>query len=304
MITTSFFSYKGGSCRSTTTMNTSYFIATELNATAEKPIILVDMDVDSAGLTILFESHYIADKLTVQELMKMPDNGVNEILDPNYRGNISGHPFFSQLIPVGKRLGLQDNRAALLLAADISHNSLFTVDERTSNIIGRVRNICEKYECAALIFDTPTGAQVNATISLGNSDIIVCCMRPTFQFRAGTAKFLCESFSNGLEYNYILCPTAVSKQQVELPGGVIMPDGLRDLYVEDVIFPIEKINYRDHIDERMILNNDGILGIPEVALFKWKEACLSNIDRISEDEEEAFKCYNYLARLIIEDVIG
>lgn len=304
MITASFFSYKGGSCRSTTTMNTSYFIATELNATEDNPIVMVDMDVDSAGLTILFESHRKAEKLTVQELMTMPDNMINELLDPNFDGILAEHPFFSKLVPVGKRLGLNEDRAALLLSADISHNGTFTVDERASTIISRVKNLCERQGCEALLFDTPTGAQVNASISLGNSDVIVCCMRPTYQFRAGTAAFLCESFKNGMEYEYILCPTAVSKQQVVLPGGIVMPDGLQDLYIKDVIEPIERIDYRDHINVRMIINDDGILGIPEVALFKWKEACLSKIERVSDDEDEAFRCYNYLAKLIIEDVIG
>ncbi len=302
MITASFFSYKGGSCRSTTAMNTCYFIATELKATAEKPIVMIDMDIDSAGLTILFESHFQEDKLTVQKLMKQPDNTLNELLNPNIKTTLSEHPFFSKLIPVGNRLGLPDNRAALLLAADISHNGTFTVDERSFNIFSRIRNLCDKCGCAALIFDTPTGAQVNASISLGNSDIIVCCMRPTYQFRVGTASFLCESFKGGADYNYILCPTAVSKQKVELPGGNVMPDGLRDLYVEDVLDPIDELGFLDHIDERMIINDDGILGIPEVSLFKWKEICLSKIDRNNADEEEAFKCYNYLAKRIIEDV--
>ena len=313
MITTSFFSYKGGSCRSTTTMNTAYFLAkqtegpTEEEATAEKPIVLVDMDVDSAGLTILFETHNIKDKLTVQGLIGTPENELNALFRSNYKGELSGHPFFSQLIPVGKFLGLKDNRAALLLPADISNNGKFTVSEKEAQIFTTMKSVCRQCGCKALIFDTPAGAQVNANISLSNSDIIVCCMRPTYQFRAGTTRFLCESFENGKEFNYILCPTAVSKQEVILPGGTVMPDKLAELFVSDVINPISNVKVGnetglEHIDERMIRGNDnGILGIPEVALFKWKEACLSNLDELSDDEKEALECYKYLAHLIKED---
>lgn len=50
-----FYSYKGGSGRSTTAINTVNRLIKEIGATPESPILLVDSDVESAGLTYFFK---------------------------------------------------------------------------------------------------------------------------------------------------------------------------------------------------------------------------------------------------------
>lgn len=49
-----FYSYKGGSGRSTTTVNTLNHLIDELGASPEFPILLVDADLESSGLTFFF----------------------------------------------------------------------------------------------------------------------------------------------------------------------------------------------------------------------------------------------------------
>ncbi len=49
-----FYSYKGGSGRSTTAMNTVQHLISELGASPERPILVVDADLESAGLTFFF----------------------------------------------------------------------------------------------------------------------------------------------------------------------------------------------------------------------------------------------------------
>ena len=49
-----FYSYKGGSGRSTTTMNTVLHLIDELGADPQNPILLVDADLESSGLTFFF----------------------------------------------------------------------------------------------------------------------------------------------------------------------------------------------------------------------------------------------------------
>ena len=49
-----FYSYKGGSGRTTTLLNTTKHLAEILNASKEHPILLVDADLESAGLTYFF----------------------------------------------------------------------------------------------------------------------------------------------------------------------------------------------------------------------------------------------------------
>ena len=51
----SFYSYKGGSGRSTTAINTVKHLAVEMKASPEHPILLVDADLESAGLTYFFD---------------------------------------------------------------------------------------------------------------------------------------------------------------------------------------------------------------------------------------------------------
>ena len=56
-----FYSYKGGSGRTTTLLNTTKHLLDQLQASPEKPLLLVDADLESAGLTYYFDS---ADKFT------------------------------------------------------------------------------------------------------------------------------------------------------------------------------------------------------------------------------------------------
>ena len=57
MKTITFYSYKGGSGRSTACVNFTYFFAKEVNATVDNTIIIVDCDIDSAGLTYLLQKN-------------------------------------------------------------------------------------------------------------------------------------------------------------------------------------------------------------------------------------------------------
>ncbi|MBE6630415.1 MAG: hypothetical protein E7624_06165 [Ruminococcaceae bacterium] len=58
-----FYSYKGGSGRSTTAMNTVYHLISELDAGPANPILVVDVDLESAGLTFYFnqEGRFMSD---------------------------------------------------------------------------------------------------------------------------------------------------------------------------------------------------------------------------------------------------
>lgn len=63
-----FYSYKGGSGRSTTAINTVNHLISELGACKEHPILLVDCDLESAGLTYFFKcqskfTHVFSDQL-------------------------------------------------------------------------------------------------------------------------------------------------------------------------------------------------------------------------------------------------
>ena len=50
-----FYSYKGGSGRTTTLLNTTKHLIDKMGASPQKPILLVDSDLESAGLTYFFD---------------------------------------------------------------------------------------------------------------------------------------------------------------------------------------------------------------------------------------------------------
>ena len=70
-IVATYFSYKGGAGRSTTCFNTLPFLVEESEAYKNAPILLLDMDVESAGMTYLLNQQDVfKDKYDVKELLK------------------------------------------------------------------------------------------------------------------------------------------------------------------------------------------------------------------------------------------
>ena len=55
MTNISFFSYKGGAGRTSLLYNVIPFMADKLGATEKEPIIVIDLDIDSKGLTYLID---------------------------------------------------------------------------------------------------------------------------------------------------------------------------------------------------------------------------------------------------------
>ena len=184
MLSVSFFSYKGGAGRTSLLYNTIPFIAKRLNATSENPIIVIDLDIDSKGLSYLIESDSAINSIDV-----LKGNFVDEMGD--YK--ISEHPFFKKLSPIGFKLGLgmEKNNSVLFVSANITNENNKYIG-KSSNFdaedidLTRLYQLCSGMECKALIIDTPTGTQVSGKAALSVSKNIVTVMRITKQFRLGT----------------------------------------------------------------------------------------------------------------------
>ncbi len=70
-----FYSYKGGSGRTTTLLNTVKYLINDLGASPSKPILLVDADLESAGMTYYFECEKrFTDELNTNNMMKRYDD--------------------------------------------------------------------------------------------------------------------------------------------------------------------------------------------------------------------------------------
>lgn len=290
-----FFSYKGGAGRTSALVNLIPVLGDEdhLCASAQNPIILVDMDIDSAGLTYLLDKADEAyrSNVYVQYCLGQGIPGRN-----NTSADITRHPFFSNLCKVGEFFGLEEDAVLFLPAKDggmIEDSNSSNYDAKTSPHLTDMLELCAEYECAAIVFDSAAGDQMTAKWSTNSTQIMVCCMRPTKQFRDGTIRYL-KRFERENNYkDIIIVPNVVPPMRMSIDG---------DMY------PVTaKLNLKNAIS-RELDSNKNILhlelltgdefGIPMVPRFMWLEGVLANIEDRNEDEERAFQKYTLLADVI------
>ena len=302
--TISFFSYKGGAGRSTLAYNVIPILASEhFKPTKEHPIIVVDTDVDSCGMSYLVNvgKDDITDDNCVQYLLS---NGCVE------RNNkpLSAHPFLGKLCPVGHAYGYPINDAILLLPAKdgkaIAGNDNYS--DKNNPFIGKVKSfirVCSEYGVAAVIFDSAVGNTATANVSNEASDVIVCCMRPTKQFTDGTERFLrsIEHMDgvgkNFTEKNIILVPNAIPRNEITING---------DKYPETAFSKIRN-NFQNRFNNDYTLHTYHFdmlekeeFGIPVVDRFMWQEDILFNRNDLDENEKVVLGRYKKLAGIINE----
>ncbi len=292
MKTITFYSYKGGAGRSSTTLNTLPYLVESMRASASSPIIVLDMDLDSAGMTYLLglDVHF-KDRYDVKSFL-MGDESWSDAP----AGSLAEHEFYQKLVPVGETLGVE-NGAVLFLGVDdaklVDPNQM---DGTKEGVFNKLRRFCRKNGIKAVVIDSSAGDQFSAVLSTGAADDIVCCMRPTMQFRIGTFNYLHRLSEKTQDKRIVLLPTVVPSSDKEIDGEM-----QRDKAIKNICARVEDL------DMRMVRTDfvtEGCLGINEVERFKWKEGVLYKIGQTSEltaDEKEATRRYSKLARILSED---
>jgi len=227
MLRVSFYSYKGGAGRSTTSWNTIERLVKIMKPDVKKPFVIVDTDTESAGSTFLYNADrffYMNNKFaSVQK--RMTDSG--GISYTTSSPSSEKEEFFKGMYPIGRFFGLPETEenAVLLIGANLHKTSASeaSVSEDDVKAKEQIRNFhnnipvaCKACGAKALFFDTPSGTQFLARRSIWESNIVVCCMRPTSQFREGTRgqliNFIRDEVERDIERKYILTPTAVCGQ--------------------------------------------------------------------------------------------
>ena len=297
-----FFSYKGGAGRSTLALNTIPILAAEhYKPTPEKPIIIVDMDVDSCGMSYLLAPNVaISNETNVQNLLY---HGCNTMKVDE----IKYHPFMKGLIPVGHAYGYPQNDAVLLLPAK---DGLAIDSERGSNYNGSNEeaafntfiDVCEDFDVPLLVIDSAVGNNLTANISNRVSDVILCCMRPTTQFVNGTKRYL-ESLEGpkdiGLRKNIIVVPNVVPQDRITLDNAIYP-----DYAVSNIKNSFNSLFGGTGRRHRYCLDflSENAFGIPAVKSFMWREDLLyiKDADSLLPDEKLAIQRYKALAAKIYE----
>lgn len=313
MAINSFFSYKGGSGRTTTTLNTLYYLIREINPESSHPLVIIDADNESYGLSMLLkkpgESYRIDKSLQGLGLTARQDTFVCNGRPDDWHSYRNLAEFF---IPVGHYFtkDIEDD-AVLLLRSDVTpaeqflaFETVFSVNdnERVQNNLNDAIEKMINCDCT-VVFDTPSGTQDMATFALNNSDTIVCCMRPSVQFEIGTRlcfeKLIAKWGKKGNEKKIIFCPSAVPFRKAEVDGNVYP-----EYYVNTVFSRFKSEMETKAHDTRGVIKlvwgmQDGeVPGIPEVDRFKWQEGCLAKTASDKEDERMAKEKYRKLAQLI------
>jgi len=299
MIKVSFFSYKGGAGRSSVAYNVIPLMAKELGATPTNPIIVVDMDIDSAGMTFLLskervnvnEKAWPDDVYSTDKLLENKIPGLT--YEPEEDGPLSGHPLFSKLAPVGNEFGLSEDQSILLIPVKLG-TPVQSFDQGGESPLSKLSKLCRKYGCKALIFDTPTGDQMGAGWSLSVSDTIVCCMRITYQFRIGTINHLKRKDNEFEKKRFILVPNAVPQENIVVDGELRNFSAVKD----DLINKLKGSYKLVHNEMDLGMFEGDYFGIPEVRRFKIEEGILLKAKKMQPDEEKALACFERLAKLI------
>lgn len=327
MLQVSFYSYKGGAGRSTTSWNTIQRLVDLMKPSVENPFIIVDTDVESAGSTFLYraKNQFFKSKESIQQRIKIGEK------DYTSAGKDEQKKFFKSMHPVGKTffgLSEEEDRAVLFIGVDLDKNALIGMDTTKRENFSNIVLACEDCGAKALFFDTPSGTQDLARHSIQESNIIVCCMRPTRQFREGTRGQLIEFIRDDKKKDelrkYILTPTTicvdekqelikykgslleypkVAKEEIEKTfntENIDEDDSLKQIFKERVI--------RDMLDptpgdiKKFDVPEKNVFGIPEVKRFKWFEECLGrlSVDELSDNDKMGFNRYEYLAKIIFK----
>lgn len=319
MLKLSFFSYKGGSGRTTTLFNTLPFLAEKLNASAEHPIVIFDMDYRSAGITIL-----LSDGQTFE--IRNEDTAVlSQGQKHSLQYLISNNPKCGRRLSdfkavfaesVGHKLGLDDNDSVLLVGANMQYTMVVHNEKDVVSILKYYMDN-SLIGASAIIFDSPSGTQVTANVSISRSDVVVCCMRPSFQFRQTTMKYLASAVDQYAETDakkrFVLTMTAVPVKDMVIDGRYQISTSHQD--VMNMVYTLNRNAWIKNparsqtnpiIDSDMISDRNN-LGIREIERFKWNEKVnLYSIKKtcngqLSENEEKALSRYEALAKVIVKE---
>jgi MinD-like ATPase involved in chromosome partitioning or flagellar assembly len=295
---TTFFSYKGGAGRSTTCLNTVPFLAAREEAFTRSPIILMDMDIESAGMTYLLgQQDVFKGKNDVKIFLRNQESWSSD-----NTCDLADHPFYQWLVPVGKKLGLDDDRAVMFLGVDDSSAQLnrSDVEGRLDEVMHKLRRFAQNYHCKGVVMDSAAGDQFSARLAVDHADKIVFCMKMTHQFRIGTFNYLnklgIRLGSSADEKDIILLPTVV-------PQDAIL-DGVSQMQtsIDDISRRVDDLSRLSIVDD--FVSSSDMFGINEVMRFKWKEGVLFKLKdetTMSADEETAYQRYKKLARVICDD---
>jgi len=278
----SFYSYKGGSGRSVCVANTAGYVAELLGASSETPLLLVDMDIDSAGLTnVLSNANEFAESgVNIQSLLRE---------DLTLLSDIEIKKFKKGLVAVEKKV-INESAAegSVVLLGNTFEGRLESINTRTiHNLIKRLRST--DYNFCGILLDSASGRQPGAVMAHMVSDLVVYCCRMGYQHRIGTESEIKHY------YKYVKEQGDPPPEIIVLPVAVPAPSNDETIVKLENRAKIDMIRFQK-VSKVYVVNE----GVPEVLSLKWHETVLraKPEELLMQDEKSAVKVYQDLAKMI------
>lgn len=296
----SYFSYKGGAGRSTLAYNTIPLLAKEhLHPTKDHPIILIDTDLDSCGMSYLLGVDAdVKDDCCTQDLLK------NGLKSPSYPEHIWEHPNFKDLFAVGDKFGCDKDAILFLAAKDVKNvDDQGNYNDTNNPFVEKLKNfidVCKYYKVPAVILDAAVGNNATANATNQVSNIVVCCMRPTIQFVNGTVRFL-KTLEQGGSFDgrkkIVVVPNVIPQEEV-----VVDDKMYPDYAITRITTQFRTLTNNAPEGSSITYNLDMLdkheFGIPAVKSFMWREGQLATQPELNENETRALNRYKKLAAII------
>lgn len=285
----SMYSFKGGAGRTVCTANLAPRLAAGLQATAEAPLLMLDLDVDSMGLTILLSEHGIP-PATPWDTATLLREGFHLGLEPRAKRFREEGMF-----DVTASLGMPHHRGVVKLLAGARMDAQQSRDTLKGGAEARIKNLLNfaaDQGIPAILIDSASGLQPTAVLSHKISHVVVYCCRLTYQFMLGTETHLkllvdeCEK--DGRVPRILLVPVAVPE----------VTKKWNDIY-ETRMGNLREI--RGVLRSRNVLADVIEPPIPEVDAFKWNESVLdSDSQELASDERAAADTFDAIAACILK----
>jgi len=226
------YSFKGGAGRTVTTANVAYLLATEHN----KRVLVIDLDVESAGASVLFEIDDAVehgDYWTVQDVLRgyyVPRSRDGNAAPAKRALNLAADDFEKKVWP---KLNVQtwpaekkaDGPYLRVLPA---RRILYTADEATGEetnaenfdvLLEQIDGMANAPDI--VLFDSASGIQSSAMMALERANVAFVFARWSRQFVKGTLQFvdenICSPPGRRLDQVFIV-PTAVPENH---PSGTM-----------------------------------------------------------------------------------
>jgi cellulose biosynthesis protein BcsQ len=291
------YSFKGGAGRTVSTANIGYFLATTLG----KRVCIVDLDVESAGASVLFDADDSVESSSAHYALQ-------DILSRAQTDGILHPANFPDVWQRSARYYESLDNLALLPARRTlrrAEEAVFGTQSAARDFERLLLRIERHWRPDITLMDSASGIQQTALLGLENADVLVIFLRWTRQFLSGTRQFMKDQLVSNPDgwprlRSVLVVPTAVPTADTNHARAELQRR-TRDLESD-----IALLNHdaRDNLGKP-----DGWISlgpsIPETYELKWDDRIFRQpeYDR-SPDLRQLANAYGTLARLLwsqIED---